>query len=74
VELADELDCEGRLFFGFPDGRLLQRFAVIDEASREGPAIGRILPLDKDDAFDASLVFHLDDNVDRRDRIPVLGH
>ncbi len=59
VELADELDVEGRLFFGFPDGRFLERFAVIDEAPGEGPAVRRVLSLDEDDAFAAPIVFRI---------------
>jgi len=42
VELADDLDVEGRFFFGFPNGRFLERFAVIDEAPGEGPAMRRV--------------------------------
>jgi len=68
-ELPDELDVEGRLLAGFPDGGRLERLAVIDEAAGQGPAGGRVLALDEDDAAPAAAVPDLDDDVDRGERV-----
>jgi len=76
AELADELDLERGLFAGFPDGRRFERLAGLDEAAGEGPAGGRVLPLDQDDAPPPPAVHDLDDDVDGRERVSVLvsGH
>ena len=75
-ELAEELDLEPRLLARFPDGGRFERFAVIDEAARQGPAGRGIAALDEDDAPPAAAGHDLDDDVDRRERIAVLtaGH
>ena len=72
-ELADELDRKGRFFAGFPDGGRFERLAVVDEAAGEGPAGGRVLPLDEDDAALPPGSHYLDDDVDRRDGIAEAG-
>lgn len=76
AELADELDVEGGLLTGLPDRGRLEGFAVIDEAAGQGPAGGRILALDEDDAAAFPAVHDLDDDVDRGERVPELaaGH
>lgn len=76
AELPDELDVEGCLLASLPDRGRLERLAVIDEAAGQGPAGGRVLALDEDDAAAPAAVHDLDDDVDRRERVPVLraGH
>ncbi len=76
AQLPDELDVEGGLLAGLSDRGRLKRFAVIDEAAREGPAGGRVLALDEDAAAAPAAVHDLDDDVDRGERVPVLraGH
>lgn len=76
AELADELDVERGLLPGLPDGGRLERFAVIDEAAGQGPAGGRVLALDENDAKALPAVHDLDDEVDRWERVPELaaGH
>ena len=76
AELADELDIERGLLAGLSDGGGFERFAVIDEASRQRPTGRRIPPFDEDDAPDPPPGHDLDDDVDRRDGITVLaaGH
>lgn len=73
AELADELDLERGLLAGFPDGRRFERFAVVDEAAGQGPAGRRVLSLDEDDAPPPRAGPDLDDDVDGRERVAVLG-
>ena len=73
AELAEELDVERGLFTGLPDRRRLEGLAVIDEAAGQGPAGGRVLALDEDDAAAPPAGHDLDDDVDRGERIPVFG-
>lgn len=72
-QLAEELDFERRFLAGLPDGGRFERLAVIDEASRKGPPGRGILALDEDDAEPPPAPHDLDDNVDGRERIAVLG-
>ena len=76
AELADELDVERGLLAGLPNGGGFERFAVIDEASRQRPAGRRIPPLDEDDAADPPAGRDLDDDVDRGKGVaePAAGH
>ena len=76
AELADELDVERGLLAGLADGGRLDRLAVIDEAAGQGPAGGRVLPLDEDDAAPPAAVHDLDDDVDGRERVAIraAGH
>lgn len=72
-ELAEELDLERGLFAGFPDGRRLERFPVLHEASGKRPS-GRGVPaLDEDDAPTLPAVPDLDDDVDRGHGIAVFS-
>lgn len=75
-ELAEELDVERGLLAGLADGGRFERFAVIDEASRQGPARRGIAALDENDAPPPPPGHDLDDDVDGRERIAVLaaGH
>ncbi len=73
AELADELDVERGFLTGFPDGGRLERFAVVDEAAGQGPAGGRVPALDENDAAAPPAVHNLDDDVDRRERVPELA-
>jgi len=66
VELAEEFDVERCLLAGLADGRLLERLAVVDETAGQGPAGGRVLALDEDDAARFPAVHDFDDDVDRR--------
>jgi hypothetical protein len=66
MELAEKLDVERCLFAGFPDRGLLERLAIVDEASGQGPAGRRVLALDEDDAPHVPAIHDLDDDVDRR--------
>ena len=67
----DQPDFERGLFLGLPDGRLLERFPVIDEAAGQGPARGRVLALDQDDAVFPPFILDFDDQIDRRGRIAI---
>jgi hypothetical protein len=72
AQLAEELDVERGLLAGFADGGRLERLAVLDKAAGEGPAGGRVPPLDEDDARPAA-VADLDDDIDGRDRAAEFG-
>ena len=73
AQLAEELDVERGLLAGFADRGRLERFAVLDETAGEGPAGGRVPPLDEDDTPSAASVHDLDDDVDGRDRVAEFG-
>lgn len=75
-ELAEELDVERGLLAGLADGGRFERLAVIDEASRQGPARRGIAALDENDAPPPPPGHDLDDDVDGRERVAVLaaGH
>jgi len=72
-ELADELDLKRCLLAGFPDGGRFERLAVVDETAGQGPAGGRVLPLDEDDAAPLPGAPDLDDDVDGRNGIAEAG-
>jgi len=76
AQLAEELDRERGLFAGLAAGGRFERLAVLDEAAGEGPAVGRVPPLDEDDARPAAAAPDLDDDIDGRDGIAELraGH
>src|SRR6185295_7461264 len=67
--LLDQLDVEPGFFLRLAYGCIFRRFAVVDEAARERPAVRRILALDEDDVSGADL----DDDVRRRGGISVLA-
>lgn len=69
AQLSDELDVEAGLLAGLPDGRGLERLAVIDETARERPAGRRVLALDEDDPAAAAAVHDLDDDVHGGERV-----
>jgi len=71
VELAAELDVEAGFLAGLADRGRLERFAVVDEASRKGPARRRVLPLDQDDSPVSGRRLDFDDDVHGRDGFPV---
>lgn len=75
-ELAEELDLERSLLAGLADGRLLERLPVVHEAAGQGPAGGRVPPIDEDDARPGPAGPDLDDDVDGRDGVAVsaAGH
>jgi hypothetical protein len=73
AELAQELDLERGLLSGLPDRGGLEGFAVLDEAAGKGPAGGRVLSLDEDDARPPAAVPDLDDDIDGRDGVAELG-
>ncbi len=45
IKHFDKLDVQGNFFLGFPQGCRFQGFSVVHKASGQGPAVGRILPL-----------------------------
>jgi hypothetical protein len=69
AELRDQLDVERRFLAGLPDGGRLEAFAVVHEAPGEGPAGGRIPPLDENDAAASAPVHDLDDDIDGREGV-----
>jgi len=73
AELTEKLDVERGLLAGLPDRGRLERFAIVDESARQRPAGRRILALDEDDAAAPPAVRDLDDDVDGRERIAVVG-
>jgi hypothetical protein len=73
AQLAEELDRARGLFAGLAAGGRLERLAVLDEAAGQGPAAGRVPPLDEDDARPAAAAPDLDDDIDGRDGIAVFG-
>jgi hypothetical protein len=73
AHLAEELDVEQGLFAGLAAGGRLERFAVFDKAPGEGPAEGRVPPLDEDDPRPAGAAPDLDDDIDGRNGIAELG-
>jgi len=72
AQLPDELDVERGLFAGFADRGRLEGLAVIDEATRQGPAGRRVPALDKDDAAAPPARQDFDDDVNGRERIAML--
>jgi len=73
AELAHELDIERSFFAGLADGGRLERLAVVDEASRQRPAGGRVPALDEDDAPGPSAFHDLDDDVDGGEGVSEFG-
>ena len=73
AQLAEEIDVERGLLASLPDGGRLERLAVFDEATGQGPARRGVPPLDEDDAAAPSAVGDLDDDIDGRQRIAKLG-
>ncbi len=74
MKLLPELDIERSFFFGFSNSRFLQGFTVVDESSREGPSVRRILPLYQHNSFFAVRPLDFDNDVHSRDGIFVLCH
>src|SRR5207248_598120 len=69
-ELLDEVDVETGLLLRLAHARLADLFAVIDESSRDRPAVGDVLAQDEHDAAVAAV----DDRVRGREGVVVLGH
>lgn len=73
VELSEKLNHQPCLLPRLTDGRLLERFAIVNKASRQGPAMRGIFPFDEDDSpVRPGGPYNLDDNVHGRHRVPKL--
>ena len=72
-QLAEELDLERSFLARLPDGGRLERLAVVDETPGKGPAGRGVLALDEDDAELPPAPHDLDDDVDGRKGVAVLG-
>src|SRR5438128_114749 len=69
-ELADQLDLQAGLFARFASAGALERFAFVDVAAGDGPAVRRVLAPDEDDAA----IGPGDDRIGGRLGVPVIGH
>jgi len=65
-ELSQIDKVKSGLFFCLPDDRILNRLTIVDKSTRQGPAIGRILPPDQDNTITVA-----DDGIDGWDRVTI---
>ena len=69
VKLPQASHLKAGFFFGLPQRGCFIGFSVIDKTSGQGPAKGRILPLDQD-----YLVTDFDNNINGRQWVPMCFH